>query len=268
MKDASAIQYPVKPDSLNAVSLGTDSTATDSIVADTLTHPAMVMAPKADMLHPQQISDLSSRQAGSWLLLALLILLVAIGLKFRNSTSYISLLIHEITNTRRRNNMFDDTVRESSFLFLLNIVTLLSGGLLLYLYLTQGKPAHLQGALISIGITLAYGLFMWVSYRLCGWVFTDKATMQIWVRGHNAAQGLLSLITLPLALAAAADWQLTPILAFTALAAFCIAKFIFILKSARIFITGFSSIVLFFYYLCSLELVPMILAYSCISALI
>ena len=193
---------------------------------------------------------------------ALLVLLVAIGLKFRKSAKYIFLLGKEITNTRRRHNVFDDTVRESSFLLLLNTVTLLSEGLLLYLYLLGGGRPELPGAAACMGVALGYGLFLWAAYGLTGWVFSDADTMRVWVRGHNAATGLLCVVMLPLALAAAADTSIATTVAPVALGAFLVAKLIFIFKGARIFMHGPTSILLFFYYLCSLEIVPLVLAYA------
>lgn len=239
----------------------TDSLTVDSLTPDTLAHTAIIVSP-TEHLHTPEPRTPNSTYTESWLLLALLVLLVTIGFKFRNSTHYLSLLAREITNTRRRNNMFDDTVRETSFLLLLNIAALLSGGLLLYMYQSGGTAISLPGALAGMGIGLAYGLFMWIAYIITGRIFTDTATARIWLRGHNSAQGLLGLLLLPTALAAIADPSLSPQLALAAIILFGTAKLIFICKGARIFLNSLTSVVLFFYYLCSLEMVPLILAYA------
>ena len=122
----------VRPDTVQAPDTAQHA---DTVVDSTYSAHAAMLFLDRDPLHKPEPRQADTRQGASWLLLALLVLLVAIGLKFRKSAKYIFLLGKEITNTRRRHNVFDDTVRESSFLLLLNTVTLLSEGLLLYLYL-------------------------------------------------------------------------------------------------------------------------------------
>ena len=250
-------------DSTVAGKLKTDSLATDSLAKDSTDslHSALVFIP-ADTYHESEPRHSNGLQTSSWLLMALLVLLVAIGLKFRRSTGYIVMLARDVTNTRRRNNMFDDTVRESSFLLLLNIVTLLSGGMLLYLVLSAGTTAVLSDAGQCMGVALAYGLFMYGAYYLWGSIFTDHTALEVWVCGHTAAQGLLGFILLPLSLAAIADPIIAPELAYTGLGFFAVSKLVFIFKGARIFLNGPASVVVFFYYLCNLEMVPLILAYA------
>lgn len=230
-------------------------------------HEAMVFD-RAEPLFRQEPRDNAIGFGDSWLMIGLLILMVAIGLKFRNSSKFIASLLRETTNTRRRHNVFDDTVRESSFLLLLNVVALLSGGLLLYLALTAGTQPELPAALATMGVTLLYGLFIWVAYCVTGWIFSDSDTMHLWVRGHTAAQGLLSILLLPLALASVVDPPIAPEVAWVAAGVFLVAKMLFIFKGARIFLHGFSSIMLFFYYLCSLEIVPLVLVYIGVKQLL
>lgn len=245
-----------KPDTLTQLA---DTVSRDSLSAPT-THPAIIFSSTEEPLHKAEPAAKQHTDAGSWLLLTFLIMLVALGLKFRNSTQYLSILIRELLTTRRRHNMFDDTVRETSFLLLLNLVTLLSGGLLLYGSIS-GASMQLAAAAVCMGVTVAYGLFMWLAYRITAVTFIDDSLQSVWLRGHSAAQGLLSIILLPLALVAIAEPTLTDKLAIAALAAFVIAKLLFIYKGFRIFIHGINSFIVFFYYLCSLEIVPLLVAY-------
>lgn len=261
-KTSPAVNTVSAPDSIAADSIATDSISTDSVERDSL-HAAMVFAP-VDTLHHSPPRSADGRQAVSWIMLALLILVVAVGLKFRRSTGYIVSLLHEVTTTRRRNNMFDNTVRESSFLLLLNVVTLLSGGLLLYMALKGGGAPDLSGALWCMGVAVVYGLFMYGCYNVWGRIFTDATMMHLWVRGHTATQGLLSFAFLPLALATVADTELASTLAWIAAGVFGASKLIFIFKGARIFLQGTASAVVFFYYLCSLEIVPLVLSYKAV----
>lgn len=231
----------------------------DSAVDSTWSAHAVMLFADPDPLYPPEERGTDTLQGASWLILALLVLLVAIGLKFRYSARYLGVLVHEITNTRRRHNLFDDTVRENSFLLLLNTVTLLSGALLLCFYLLDGANPTLPQAAACMGLGLIYGLFMYLAYSLTGWVFSDHATMKIWVRGHTSATALLSIVMLPLALAVTTDATIAPTATLVALGAFLVAKLLFVFKGIRIFFAGPTSIFLFFYYLCSLEIVPLVI---------
>ena len=64
------------------------------------------------------------------------------------------------------------------------------------------------------------------------------------------------------------DPPIAPEVAWVAAGVFLVAKMLFIFKGARIFLHGFSSIMLFFYYLCSLEIVPLVLVYIGVKQLL
>jgi hypothetical protein len=202
----------------------------------------------------------------SWVLMLLLLLFMAVGVKAGKSRKYFQILVRDLTDTRRRNNIFDDTVRETSFLIILNVLSLASLGVILF-YGIGGLEMVAKGAdvtlglLICIGVSLAYGFLMWCTYWVSGVVFSDKTTTRIWVRGFAAAQALLGVALLPIALA----MMFYPIccqeLLFCAFSLFVISKIIFLCKGFRIFSHQPSSYLLFLYYLCTVELIPLIIVY-------
>lgn len=248
---------------------GTESatlTPADTISADTVmvnqSTPAMVFGPEVSGSIPAMLRH-GNLDGSSWVMLGLLTIFIFVCLKFRRSRRYFQVLVRDLTDTRRRDNMFDNTVRETSFLLLLNIMSLISFGVLLYylLFITDG--GHLRGTVdrdmgICISVCLAYGLLIWGAYWGCGTVFYDARDARIWVRGHAAAQGLMGAPLFILSLVAMFYANLAPAILWTAGILFCIMKIIFIIKGMRIFMRSRASILLFFYYLCILEVIPII----------
>ncbi len=60
--------------------------------------------------------------ASSWVTGGLLLLFCVVALRFRNNYRYMVGLLRDLTEVRERHNMFDDTVRETSLLVLLNLL--------------------------------------------------------------------------------------------------------------------------------------------------
>lgn len=212
----------------------------------------------------------------SWLIFGLIIVFVAVCLRVKSNAKYLRTLLRDITDVRDRGNAFDDTVRETSLLVMLSALWSCSAGVLLYYALTwyaggfspgesfglpalQTKPAASMG--ICVGVCAAYTLAMTAVYYIVGNVFSDAAHTRAWVKGYLAEQGISSIGMLPLALLAICypGWIWT--LLIVAGIVFAIGKFVFIIKGFRIFFTQISSWVLFLYYLCSLEIVPLVITF-------
>lgn len=239
-----------------ADTLVTDSIATDS-TADTL--KALVLTDPAPLHDAHQY--VSPQASASWILVGLLLLFAILCFKLRGNPKFFFNLIHDLTDVRERENAFDETVRETSFLTLLNILCAAVGGILIYISL---EPCYLTitGPLLCIGAAVAYGLFMPPAYWCVGNVFSDRLHAKMWSRGFLASQSLLGVALLPLAMAALFYPEARNILFLLALLFLIAAKLLFISKGFRIFFTKYSSWVTFLYYLCSLEIVPLILTYA------
>lgn len=233
--------------------------------------PAMIMLPEDEggkeggLLSP-------STDGSSWVILGLMAIFLFVCLKFRHSRRYMQILARDLTDTRRRDNMFDNTVRESSFLLLLNIMSLLSAGVLLYY--TLGATGWLRASDtmdldmgICISITLGYGVVMWCAYWITATVFFSAADARVWVRGYAAAQGLLGPVFFILALMAMFYHATTDVILWIAVVLFICFKIIYLAKGFKIFMNRISSIFLFFYYLCILEIIPIIGVYVGAGAL-
>lgn len=208
----------------------------------------------------------------SWIYGGLALLFCIVALYVRNSGRYFKALFSDLTDTRERHNVFDDTVKETSFLILLNILWAASAGVLLWQTLTllpqlpeysfsiPDRPA--PGIAICAGVSLAYVTAMMLAYWVIGNVFTDRRRTAMWLRGAGAANGIQAFVLFPTALLALTQPQWTSILLIIAAAAFLLGKIVFIFKGFRIFFNQISSWLLFLYYLCSLEIIPLILTYG------
>ncbi len=211
----------------------------------------------------------------STILAGLFLLFCIIGLRFRNNSKYIGALMRNLVEVRLRSNVFDETVRETSFIVLLNLLWSCSAGIVLCAlldYTLPDNPAFSFGltalttkpaasTALCMGVMILYTCGMALAYLTVGTVFSDKVHATMWLKGFTASQGLLGWVFFPIALLLLFYPHWYEELLWIALISFLIAKFVFIWKGFRIFFTQFSSWVLFLYYLCSLEIVPLILTY-------
>ncbi len=247
----------------DSISMGADSTAQEEKAP-----PAIVLTPPRG----RQLPEISMPDSTSWITGLLLLLFCLVCFRFRNNKKYVSGLLRDLFEVRERHNVFDDTVRETSFLVLLNILWSVSAGVLLWGVLIWAMPYDAtfsftmppspeRAIKICIGVTLCYTILMSGAYYLVGSVFSDRRHAAMWVKGYAASQALLSVLFFPLALLCLYYPQWRGIILAVALGGFILAKIIFICKGFRIFFAQLSSWVLFLYYLCSLELVPLALTF-------
>lgn len=208
----------------------------------------------------------------SWVYLGMGVIFCLVAFQIRNSGRYFHSLINDIRDTRERHNVFDDTVKETWFLIVLNVTWCASMGVLTwcsfpathypaeYSFSIPDRPA--AGIGLAAGVWLLYDIVMMAVYWLVGNVFTDARKTGMWVRGAAATNGTEAFLLFPLALLALTqpEWN-TGVLILAGIV-FILGKFLFIFKGFRIFFNQFSSWLLFLYYLCSLEIIPLLLTYG------
>lgn len=267
-----------------AVKVVTDSVtnreATDSVARDTLPpgeikEGIVLVDPAAKYLKQEQPLHKHFAWGGgmSWIYLVLALLFCAIGVKFKGNARYMKALYADLVDTRVRNNMFDETVRESSLLVLLNLLWVACAGVLLWTTVTLTAPLLTQynltipakpagGIGLCIAIAALYQVFMQLAYWIVGRIFSERRETRLWVKGAAAANGLETFILFPCALVTLAypAWDFPMLI--VAAGVFVFGKIIFLYKGFRIFFNEISSWLLFLYYLCSLEIVPLILTYA------
>lgn len=244
-----------------------DSLPADSILNDSI--GSGVVPPSIIIQNPARLHDtaphVSPATANSWILLILFALFAAVCFKFRNNTKYFTNLLRDLTDVRERGNAFDDTVRETSFVTLLNVVCAASVAVLLFITISPASPHHPFNYLQPLACFAAaaiYSICMPPIYWCVGNIFTDHTHAKMWTNGFVTSQAVLGVALFPLSLFTIFYPEARHLLIPVAITLLVIAKLLFISKGFRIFFTKYSSWVTFLYYLCSLEIVPLILTYA------
>lgn len=233
----------------------------DSIARATLTKGLVMIDPYSG---PAESRPATS-EGLSWGAAVLALVFCLAGLRYRSNAKYLRGLLRDTIELRERNNMFDDTVRESTFKLLLLILTAGSLGLLLYavMPLLPGFPAQ-GGEMAALACVVCVSAYLFAVPLLClgfGSVFTGVPLAKEWTKGFTSGMGLLALPAFPAALIAL-FWPPGALpAAITVGIFFCIVKLLFIWRAFRIFMRESSSWVLFLYYLCNLEFVPLTLTF-------
>lgn len=244
----------------------------DSLAREKSGFGIVLQAPYREQFTDVPAAEATSGDGLSWVFAVLAVAFCVVCLKFKNTPRYVRTLVSDMKDVRTRHNMFDNTVRETSFLIILIMVWICCGGILLWqlLHLTVSGGAcdslsipdkPLAGICICTGVAAVYVVFMLLAYEITGNVFSDRNLTRIWVKGASATMGLQVFLFFPFALLTLCYPEWNRIVLVLTGSVFIIGKIQFIYKGFRIFFNQISSWLLFLYYLCSLEIVPLILAY-------
>lgn len=189
---------------------------------------------------------------------------VIIALNFRHYSTFLSTFTQNLFSVRQRANAFDEksTVSEARILASLILLTCVCEGVIGFsaVTLTTGltpPPFKAIGA-ISL-LALAYYLWQIAAYSIVGYSFTSAPRRKLWLKGFNASQFLLGITLSVPALAILFNPQLGPWLIALAALLYFLARVIFIIKGFRIFYNKSFALLYFILYLCSLEIIPLII---------
>ncbi len=202
----------------------------------------------------------------------LILVFVVLAINMRHYSTFLKTFTKNLWQVRSRSNVFDDhTVSETRVLASLVLLVCVCEGVLLYFLMvaTQASTvatAHSMPVFQTIGLlsllAVAYYLFQLLSYRLVGYVFTSRFKAVQWVEGFNASQSLLGLALLLPVVILLFNPAYTVELIWGCGVLYVIARLIFICKGFRIFYHNLFSLVYFFLYFCTLEIVPLIIVYK------
>lgn len=220
----------------------------------------------------------------SWVYLLLFTIFFLTCTRVRGNFKFAGAILRDVVDVRERENMFDATVRETSFMILAVLLSACSLGVLLCvgarLYGSELIPSgqipdmamHCEGILVPLGVCMgiscAYMAIMWLSYHFVGIVFSDSLHTKMWVRGFTSSMALGAAFFFPLALMELAYPQFSRQIILAGLIMLILVKIVFIVKGFRIFFTESSLWVVFLYYLCSLEIIPMTITFGLASSLL
>ena len=230
------------------------------------------------------MEDMLEFYATSWIYVILFTVFLLVCLRVRGNFKFLHSFFRDLVVVKERENMFDVTVTETSLIFLVMLLSGCSTGVLLYSAVGLfGKTVPLHAELPSLGLSVwgqflstmvcmllacAYIGAMWVCYTVVGRVFSDKLHTWLWVRGFTAGTGLSASVFFPLALLAIAYPEFSLEIVTAGFAMLILVKFVFIIKGFRIFFTESSLWVVFLYYLCSLEIVPLVITFGLACSLL
>lgn len=203
--------------------------------------------------------------SGIMTLIAISFLLVAIG--FKHCSRLFRTFTQDLWSVRRRANVFDDrTANETQVLVTLIIQTCVYESILLLALTGRHAPVTdgnaFTATMLLLGVTSSLYLFQLAAYGIIGYVFSDRTGRSQWIKGFNASQALLGFaLIIPALLTifypASADTML-----IIGAALYITARIVFICKGFRIFYHKITSLLYFILYLCSVEIIPVITAYS------
>lgn len=219
-----------------------------------------------------QVSTEMTGQGLSWIFAIMAALFFLVCMKFKNNPKYIKSLKSDIFDVRIRHNVFDNTVRKATFMIMLNLIWVCCAGVILWelvrltavdnpfgSYTIPDRQA--EGIWICIGVSSLYLIFSYAAYWIVGNVFSDSNMTKLWMRGAWGTIGMQSLILFPLALLVLCHSGNATIMLIISALVFIFGKILYIFKGIKIFFNQISLWLLFLYYLCSLEIVPLILSY-------
>ncbi|MDE6460340.1 MAG: DUF4271 domain-containing protein [Paramuribaculum sp.] len=196
-------------------------------------------------------------------------LLVALNL--RHYSTFLKGFARDLFSVKVQDNLFEDhTVTETKVVLSLVLLLCLSAGVIINgvvsLPLFSGYSPAVPIAAFGICAGLYY-LLQIVAYDVVGYTFTSNELKKQWVRGFNASQVLMGLVLWIPALIMLFDPAQCQRMFIVGLCLYIIARIIFIIKGFRIFYNNIFSLIYFILYLCSLEIIPLLIAYNIINYL-
>ncbi len=204
------------------------------------------------------------QNSGVMTILVLTFLFVAFSFKhysrlFKHSTQ-------DLWSMRRRENAFDEhTSNETRTLIIMLFQLWVYEGVLLFGKLSNNiiPENKIFPIIVSlIGLSAVFYLLQSGIYLIIGYVFSDKIGTSQLIKGFNASQILLGITLLIPAFISLFYPGYSNTMFYISVTLYFIARVIFICKGFRIFYYNFSSLFYFILYLCTLEIIPVILAYS------
>lgn len=189
-----------------------------------------------------------------------ILVLVSYG-KFRR---LFSSLTANLWSLRTRANAFDEhTSNETPVLILLAAQWSLYTGLLLYTAFDDGEP-HTPAETFSVcmsivGVMAAYYVVQIIVYFVLGYTFTTERRRGLLLSGFTASQSLAGCLLVPPALVAIFYTEASGVMVISGLVIYILARIVFNIKGFRIFYHNFSSLLYYILYLCTLEIIPLLI---------
>lgn len=187
-----------------------------------------------------------------------------VALNLRHYTTYLKGFAQDLWSVKLRDNLFEDhTVSETKVTISLIMLLCVSEGILLN-FAAPVRMAGNSSPFVSTGVltlcAAVYYILQLCGYYAVGYVFTGDISTSIWLRGFNSSQVLLGLFLWVPALVVLFNPVAGKEMLITGAILYILARIIFITKGFRIFYNNIFSLIYFILYLCSLEIIPLLIA--------
>ncbi len=227
--------------------------------------------PYLDGLQPRERTTLPGYDSGVLCLLIGLFLLLSYN--FRHYSTFLKNFLTDLVSVRRREGTFEvRTFSETGVLMSIVLVACLSEGIIVNAQLTRtGMVGSWPGVFFVVGgvtlVAVLYYLWQLAAYATVGYVFADKVSARLWMKGFNASQALLAFMLFIPALVVLFNPGAAPTVVALSVFSYFLARLLFICKGFRLFYDNFSSLIYFILYLCTLEIVPLVVLYRAAGAI-
>lgn len=215
---------------------------------------------------PRHISPLYDN--GSMLLVLAVIFVTTVS--YRKGYKYVADFFHNISSVRERQNLFEDhTVKETQIMTALTANTCISGAILLYIaygflyHPVEPAATPVFGFVAALSAFAAlYHIAMLGLCWLLGFIFSDKLSTGLWLDGVKASASMLGVMLAPITFAILIFPAFVKTGLIMAIILYFLARIIVIYKAFRIFFNNLQSLLYFILYLCSVEIVPVVLSFA------
>lgn len=168
----------------------------------------------------------------------------------------------ELWSVRHRPNVFDDQQTASlPGAVILALIFIIYGGIVLYNIHGVPSTPTFAGATASMGLLAAYYIFQRCAYWLVGYTFAGSDGLNRWLGGFSATQSFIGLALVIPAFLLVFSPQWCDFLIVLSLSIYFAGRIVFIIKGFRIFYQKIWSLLYFILYLCTLEILPILIIY-------
>lgn len=203
-------------------------------------------------------------------MLMVLIVFFFISISYNKGYKYIADFFHNMFSVKKRQNLFEDhTVKETQIMTALIVNTCIFESIILYETFTLFYPEAMSSSIpvfYYIGsLTVFMALFHLLQlgcYYMLGFIFADKVETKLWIDGFKASQSLLGIILAPIAFVMLIYPSFIKSMLILAAILYFSARLVFICKALRIFFYKLTYSLYFILYLCSVEIVPVVLSFT------
>lgn len=196
----------------------------------------------------------------------IIVLLLALAISFNPIKRIFRGLTKKLLSVRMRESFDQTTASEQRVVILLIFQTIIYSAVIANAALALAYPGHYISDAATTGLLAAlftiYYIYQIVVYNLVGYTFTSPEYKTLWIEGFTSSQTLVGFTLIIPGLTVLFYPDLTTEAVFLSAFLYLFARVIFICKGFRIFYTNSASLVYFILYLCSLEIVPVIILFD------